>query len=259
MDNGKLVKFEMLPREGEYALSADGLEKLRMLACTPGLIDRLLQCVDQIPRIQQCVTTVEDKCRNISNRCDAFDMFCEGYICPGNVNFSQRTLDEYSDNAQVNLEQIVSGFPNPPYVAAFPVGTNQIIRLTHKPRPGYTPKTIAIDLNISGGGSNYLDFELQMFLVPGGVASDQGLEIGSKMRGNQFLNKDGTQIHLPFPAYRNQSIDVGSLETLAIEIRNTGAANLDSAFITVYYDNRAFYELCKKRCGCLVPGASAPK
>ena len=34
-------------------------------------------------------------------------------------------------------------------------------------------------------------------------------------------------------------------------IRNNGAANnLDSAFVTIYYDNKLFYQLCKKRCGC---------
>ena len=112
-------------------------------------------------------------------------------------------------------------------------------------------RKIAIDLNVAGGGSNYLDFTLQFYLVPGGTASGQGLEIGSQMRGNQFLNKDGTQIHIPFPEYRGAPIDVGSLETLALVIRNNGAANnLDSAFVTIYYDNKLFYQLCKKRCGC---------
>jgi hypothetical protein len=112
-------------------------------------------------------------------------------------------------------------------------------------------------LNIAGGGNNYLDFTLQFYLVPGGVSTGLGLEVGPQMRGNQFLNKDGTQIHVPFPEYRNAPIDVGSLETLALVIKNNGAANnLDSAFVTIYYDNKLFYALCKKRCGCVTPGAA---
>jgi hypothetical protein len=30
------------------------------------------------------------------SRCDAIEMLCRNFLCPGNVNFSQRTLDEYS-------------------------------------------------------------------------------------------------------------------------------------------------------------------
>ena len=137
------------------------------------------------------------------------------------------------------------------------VVNGKMIRLTHKSRPGYTPTKIAIDLNLAGGGNNYLDFTLQFYLFPGGVSTGLGLEVGSQMRGNQFLNKDGTQIHVPFPEYRNASIDIGSLETLALVIRNNGAANnLDSAFVTVYYNNKEFYALCKKRCGCVTPGTA---
>lgn len=159
------------------------------------------------------------------------------------------------DNAQVNLEDIVTGLGGD-FVNAFPVPP-KMIRLTHKSRPGYTPTKIAIDMNLAGGANNYLDFTLQFYLFPGGVSTGLGLEVGSQMRGNQFLNKDGTQIHVPFPEYRNASIDIGSLETLALVIRNNGAANnLDSAFVTVYYNNKEFYALCKKRCGCVTPGAA---
>jgi len=248
MDNGNLVKFEMLPREGE--MTQDQIDKLRRLLCTPGALDRLMACADRFPSLETCVTRIESTSLQAIKRCDASDQLIQSYLCPGNVNFSQRTLDEYSDNAQVNLEEIVTGLGGD-FVNTYPVPPTKMIRLTHKPRPGYTPTKIAIDLNIAGGGNNYLDFTLQFFLVPGGTASAHGLEVGSQMRGNQFLNKDGTQIHVPFPEYRGAPIDIGSLETLALVIRNNGAANnLDSAFITVYYDNKLFYQLCKKRCGC---------
>jgi hypothetical protein len=199
---GKLVPVEMLGRDGEVVFSQDALDKLRVLLCMPGAIDRLVQCAEQFPYIQSCVAKVEGQCRSISQRCDATDMFMQGYVCPGQVNYSQRTLDEYSDDAQVNLEDIVTGLGGD-FVNAFPVPPGKMIRLTHKSRPGYTPTKIAIDMNFAGGANNYLDFTLQFYLFPGGVSTGLGLEVGSQMRGNQFLNKDGTQIHVPFPEYRN--------------------------------------------------------
>ncbi len=246
MNTGELIVVEQLPREGQTQISSDALEALRRLACTPGMVDRLLRCAEQFPEIQRCAQKID----STAKRCDAIDMMITKYVCPANILFSQRTIDEYSDDNQVSLVVPVTGLPAP-YVNAFPVPPANIIRLTHTQRPGYTPVKIAIDMNIAGGGANYLDFLLQFYLVPGGVTSAQGLPIGPQMRANQFLNKDGTQIHIPFPEYRNQALDIGSLEFLALEITNGGAANnLDSAFVTLYYDNRSFYAACKKQCGC---------
>lgn len=245
-----LVKFQP---ELDSSTTSEGVELLRQLACNPAALQRLILLAEKGSQIERLVTkcgTIEESCRTLSNRCDAADMLLGQVVCPGNVNYSQRTLDEYSDNAQVNLEVIQTGL-GAPFVNAYPVPPANKIRLTHAARPGYNPTRIAIDLNVAGGGNNYLDFVLQFYLVPGGAPTSTGLEIGSQMRGNQFLNKDGTQIHVPFPEYRGMGVDIGSLESLALVISNTGAANnLDSAFVTVYYDNKAFYAACKKKCGC---------
>ena len=252
MDDGKLVRIESMPREGDL-ITQEALDRLRWLACKPGAIEAVLQCAERYPMLAQRCSDLDDRCRQLQQQCDALEMFNERYICPAHVLYSQRTIAEYSDNSQVNVEEPVTGL-GPPYVNGFPVPPGAVIRLTHKARPGYTPTKIAIDLNIAGGASNYLDFIITMYLVPGGVSSAKGLEIGNQMRGNQFLNKDGSQVHLKFPEWQNQPLDIGSAETLAIEIRNAGAVNnLDSAFVTIYYDNRRFYELCKKRCGCPTP------
>ena len=243
MENGKLVKFESLPSSVDM-VDADRLELLKRLLCTPGALERL-QALANNPSAGDTA----EQCRRLANRCDATDMMLETMLCPGHRNYSQRTLDEFSDNSQVNLESIVTGLGGD-YVNAFPVPPTKLIRLTHLNRPGFTPTKIAIDLNLAGGANNYLDFTLQFYLVPGGAPSSTGLAIGNQMRGNQFLNKDGTQIHINFPEYRNCPLDIGSLESLALVIHHTGAANnLDSAFVTVYYDNRAFYAACKKKCG----------
>ncbi len=256
MDNGKLVKFEQIPSSSTLDMvTPEATESLRRLLCNPGGMERLIQVVnsgaiDRLMQLTDRLPALEGQCRTLANRCDATDMMFGQFVCPANVNYSQRTLDEYSDDNQINLDKITTGLGGD-YLNAFPLTPSKLLRLTHLARPGYTPTKIAIDLNIAGGGNNYLDFILQFFLVPGGTPSNLGLPIGPEMRGNQFLNKDGTQIHVPFPEYRNAPLDIGSLETLALVIRNSGAANnLDSAFITVYYDNKAFYAACKKKCGC---------
>ena len=251
MESGKLVKFEQLPVQGQYS-QEQLLEMLQMLA-RPGVMERLMRCADRLPDLERTCSTIEDRCRMTVSRCESLEMLCQTFICPGNVNFSKRALDEYSGKSQVKLTEVVTGLGGD-FVNAFPVPPTKKLRLTHKPRPGYTPTNIRIDLNLAGGGNNYSDFLLQFYVVPGGVNSNQGLEIGDAYDGNIFLNKDGTQISVTFPEYRGLPLDIGSLETLAIVISNNGPVNnLDSAHVNVFYDNTRFYELCKARCGCAMP------
>ena len=249
MENGKLVKFESMPVQGNFNQDQI-LDMLQQIACTPGLLQRMIACVDRLPQIERATMGFEDRCRTTISRCDAIEMLCRNFLCPGNVNFSQRTLDEYSGKNQVKLNEIVTGLGDP-YVNAYPVPPTKKIRLTHKARPGYTPTEIRIDLNIAGGGNNYSDFLVQFYLVPGGSNTGQGLEAGNAYDGNMFLNKDGTQLVVQFPDYRGLPLDIGSLETLAVVISNNGAANnLDSAHVNIFYDNARFFELCKARSGC---------
>ena len=257
MDSGKLIKVEALPREGDFTVNEQMLEFIRRMATNPGLFERIVRCSDRMPDLERYMNTFDERCRSTMNRCDALEMLCRNFLCPGNVNFSQPTLDQFSGLNQVKMTEPVTGLGDP-YVNAFPVPPGKKIRLTHRPRPGYTPTNIRIDMNIAGGGNNYSDFSIQFFLVPGGVDSSLGLLTGNNYDGNIFLNKDGTQISVPFPEYRSNSIDIGSLETLAVEIKNGGAANnLDSAHVNIFYDNSRFYELCKARCsgGCAAPSA----
>ena len=250
MDSGKLIKVEALPREGDYNVNEQMLEFLRRMANIPGFFEKVVRCTDRMPDVERYMSTFEERCRATMSRCDALEMLCRNFLCPGNVNFSQRTLDEYSGKNQVKLNEIVTGLGDP-YVNAYPVPPAKKIRLTHRARPGYTPTEIRIDLNIAGGGNNYSDFLIQFYLVPGGSNTGQGLEAGNAYDGNMFLNKDGTQIVVPFPDYRSLPLDIGSLETLAVVISNNGAANnLDSAHVNIFYDNARFFELCKARSGC---------
>ena len=127
------------------------------------------------------------------------------------------------------------------------VAPGQKIRLYHVARPGYTPNKMMIDFNLANNGNNYLDLSVQWFLVSN--ETDIGRDLGSVYSGNDFVQKDGTQIHIPFPTYRGKVVDVGSLERLAVEISHKGAVNaLNSARVRLFYDHSNFYELCKRRC-----------
>ena len=188
-----------------------------------------------------------DDCEALTRRCDTLEAIQKVTCCPGNQLYSNFTLDEYSGNNQVNLLKAMAGLGGD-YVDTFPLPPGKMIRLTHDARPGYMPEKIAIDFSFANAGDNYLDLELQLYLIPGGQ-EPLGKPYGPRYRGNQFLNKDGTQIHINFPPYRDQRLTVGSLEKLAIEIRPTGAVNnLNSVFVTLYHDARRFYQLCKQSC-----------
>lgn len=241
-NSGTLIKFEQLPTQGQ--VSQDQLlEVLQVLAQNPAALQQMLRCAQQYPEVQRLLSTQEDRCRTLQTKCDTLEMLCRSFLCPGNVNFSQRTLDEYSGKSQIKLAEVVKNLGEP-FVNTFPVPPGKKIRLTHKARPGYTPTEIRIDMNIAGNGNNYSDFSFQFGLSP------LDFEIGDNYDGNIFLNKDGTQIAVPFPEYRGSPLDIGSLETLAIVISNNSAANnLNSAHINIFYDNSRFYELCKKKCG----------
>ncbi|MCB9702137.1 MAG: hypothetical protein H6711_09600 [Myxococcales bacterium] len=249
MDSGKLVKIEQLPVQGTYDQDQI-LAVLSRIACTPGLLDRLIRCADRMPELERQLGHFEDRCRSTVSRCESLELIAGAYLCPEQVSFSRRTRDEFSNRSQVKLHKVEQDFGGD-FVNSFPVPPGKKIRLTHAPRPGYTPDHIRIDLNIAGGGNNYSDFTVQFYVVPGGVNSELGLEIGNEYDGNLFLNKDGSQIKVNFPDYRGMPLDIGTMERLAVVISNNGPANnLDSAHVNIFYDNNRFYELCKERCGC---------
>lgn len=242
---GKLVKTEGILVQDVYS-QEQIMEMLRRLACNPGAVERLLQCADQLPAMARTLSSFEDRCRTTISRCDAIDLLCRNFLCPGNVNFSQRTLDEYSGQSLIKLDSIIKDLGDP-YVNAFPVPPGKKIRMTHEQRPGYSPTSIRVDLNLANNGNNYSDITLEFFVGSKVMVH----KIGNSYDGNMFLNKDGTQIEVKFPEYRNLPVDIGSLETLTVEISNKGPANnLNSAHINIQYDNGRFYELCKVRSGC---------
>ena len=108
MDSGKLIKVEALPREGDYNVNEQMLEFLRRMANIPGFFEKVVRCTDRMPDVERYMSTFEERCRATMSRCDALEMLCRTYVCPGNVNYSQPTLDQYSGLNQVKLSEIVT-------------------------------------------------------------------------------------------------------------------------------------------------------
>lgn len=255
-----LVKYE----GQEYPIDTpENFQKmLRILRCHPERWAELLGCPDKVNTMSR---RVEERCKTLEGQCEVLMRLVKRACCSANVNFSQITIDEYSDDSQVNLDQIVKGLGGQ-FVDAFPVAPNGVIRLQHPSRPGWTPTQIRIDMNLAGNANNYLDFYIAFYLGPGdGSPHEAGKKIGPTYRGNQFLNKDGGQIIVPFPKYKGVPIDVGSLERLVVEISNRsgGGTNLESAQVVILYDNNKFFEMCrvdicKPDCGGACGGGGGP-
>jgi len=186
----------------------------------------------------QCHTIKSD----LEERCDNIWAAARRACCPGNILFSQITLDEFSGARHTILSKVVQNF-GAGYVNNFPVPVGSAIRLEQPPRPGYQPDEIRIDFALANSGNNYLDLEVTFYLGPGGTT--RGKQIGPIWSGNEFLNKDGSQIHVEMPAYRGKVVEVGSVERMAVEIRNTGGGNnLTSAKVRLPYDEAKWYANC---------------
>jgi hypothetical protein len=237
MENGFLVSTQELPEMG----TSHKTELMNRLCALTGV---------NFPEIQRCLVAYQDECARLRKRCCDMeakyttleDLFRRAN-CPANVLYSDVTIAEVSDDNQVQLTEVVTGLGGD-YVDAVPLPPGKLIRLEHLARPGYRPHKIAIDMSLANGGDNYLDFEIQLILVPGG--QDGGKPYGPKYRGNQFLNKNGTQIHVPFPPYLGRQLTIGSMERLAVVVKHTGGVNnLNSIYVTLYHDADCAYQACR--------------
>lgn len=224
------------------------------------MVARLCALLGLSVRDLQALRTLDSRMCNVERRCESmsgYDQRCRQIFglmsrtcCPGNVLFSQPTLDGFSDDSKIEVTQIVKDFA-PGFANSFPVSPGQSIRLTHLARPGYVPEKIALDMSLAGNATNYLDIRVQFYIVPADDANSPALgkKIGPEYRGNEFLGRDGSQIHLAFPMWRDQQIIIGSLEQLAATVTHGGAANnLDSMFLRVYHDNNAWFSACCSDC-----------
>lgn len=196
-------------------------------------------------------------CKEDKDKLNALWRYCITHFCPGNIPFSRVTIDDFSQVDKIELNKVLEedGFEN-----ALPITPSQKIKYTHHGRLGFTPKRIRIDMQLANGGTNYLDIYFKFFLTPGEPGNeDQRKQIGTTYRGNEFLNKDGTQIELPWPKYRGEFIEVGFAQVVEVEIHHRGSSNnLESVMVRLKHDNEEWYELCegfgfgsclpKKRC-----------
>ncbi|MGB1013579.1 MAG: hypothetical protein ACPG4T_05550, partial [Nannocystaceae bacterium] len=139
------------------------------------------------------------KCSTIDKRCDGLWKFCVESMCPGRIPYSRFTMDDKSQESQIILNQIVK-VADANFVDQYPVAPGQGVKLTHIQRPGFIPKKINIDLHLANAGNNYPDIEIEFYLVGG----SNPRKIGVTYEGNNFLNKDGSQIFQAWPHYKGR-------------------------------------------------------
>lgn len=247
MDSGYMVPSEGLPSPTGVTIQQAFAQLMTILECQPERWRAMMRCVDTVACYDTKIRAWEEKLKTLEGQNELLLRLLKQSCCTANMNFSQLTIDDFSDDGQVNLELPVAGLGGD-YVDNFPVPPNKRIRLKQVSRPGWTPKEIRIDLNLANNAVNYLDIQVQFYLSPDQDGKVQGKNIGSLLKANQFLNKDGTQITVQFPKYKNEPINIGSLETLTVELFNKGGNNIDSAQVVVFYDNECFYEWCKQAC-----------
>ena len=220
-------------------LGYDKAEVMRRLCALAGI---------DLMEMQRCLMAYQTECGQLRNRCcemeakySTLEDLLRGANCPSNVLFSDFSMAEYSADNQVALKNLVTGLGGD-FVDALPVPPGKMIRLEHGARPGYRPAVIALDLSLANNGINYLDVEIEFFIVTG---SGMGKSYGPKYRGNQFLEKNGTQIRQKWPQHQAKPLTVGGMERLAVEIRHTGNQNnIDSIFLTVSHDANCAYLAC---------------
>ena len=212
----------------------------------------LKRCYQKMTAMEQRCSTVEQKCNQTVQVCNTYTRNVKRWCCAANVLYSQPTVSNFSDNSLVKLNQVIEGLGGD-FEDSFPVAPHKAIVLTHTQRPGYTPEKIGVDFSLANNGDNYLDLTVQFYI--GAVNEDAGNStkffaslkaIGDEYDGNQFLNKNGTQIHLEFPPWENNPITIGSIERVVAVVRHTGAANnLTSASVRLHYSAKAWWALCE--------------
>lgn len=232
------------------------------LGCSLGHLENLgsLDC-NIVERCRQ----LEERCATLTKRCDELQKsscsgkcsdtsvaleYCMTNTCPGNIPFSRITLEDQSQQNVIVLSEIVDVPNDPNFVNAWPVQPGKSIRLRHLQRPGFVPRHINMDFAFANNGNNYLELQIEFFLVGG----PKPRLIGSTYEGNNFLNKDGTQIIQEWPSYLGKSIEVGFFEHVEVVITHTGLQNnLNKATVRLHHDTKEWWDLCRKF-GYCAPG-----
>lgn len=201
---------------------------------------------------------MEERCRTLEkmlieaksgcsceSKCDGIWKFIEECLCPANQPFARKTIDDFSSVNLIELNQPIEGDG---FVTTFPIAPGQKMKLTHPGElPGFIPHTIHVDLNLANGGTNYLEITFEFYLVGG----PEPTKLGVTHRGNEFLNKDGGQIAVPFPTYKGDFIEVGFAQKLEVVVSHTGLENnITSAMVRVRHDNEAWARRCKRFGSC---------
>ncbi len=104
-----IIKYEGLPQESQFGDPGVYHRILSVLGCDPARWNEILRCAQTMSSIDGCYRRMEEKCRTLEGQCEVLMRLVRHVCCSANINFSKITIDEYSDDSQVNLEEIVAG------------------------------------------------------------------------------------------------------------------------------------------------------
>ena len=205
------------------------------LGMTPEDLAQMAQCSGRVPGL-------EKQCNELIKRCSALERLIKASLCPANIPFSSVTLDRLSKESQVNITEVVKGIGND-YVDEYPVPPGKRIRLIQQRRPGYSPASVTIALNLDSDAKNYLDLAVRFYVTTD--PEERGEQVGGEYRGFQFFNADGIPTPQDFPTYKNLPMTIGTEEYLVIEIEHYGQKNnLLSAFVAATVNVKGWYLAC---------------
>jgi len=141
----------------------------------------------------------------------------------------ERACDGFDFDEQIHFIAAVSGLGGD-FVDTCPLVPGKVIRFEAASRPGYQPT--AIEFLVPSTYDTLSDLEIQFFLLGGDL--HEGRCCGPKLRGNQFVDRNGAPVRVPWPLYQGRRLTVGSRERLAVEVRHRGLAHkLDSVIVSV--------------------------
>ncbi len=190
------------------------------LGITPEDLAQMTHCAGRVPGL-------EKQCADLLKTCSALEKLVKASLCPANIPYSPVTLDKLSKENQVEITEVVKD-AGIGYVDQYPVPPGKRIRLIQSQRPGYSPVSLMLALNLANDGKNHLDLAITYYITID--PKERGENVG-EYRGFQFFNDKGAPTSQPFPTYRNLPMTVGTREYLVIEIHHQGKSNsLESAW-----------------------------
>jgi hypothetical protein len=199
MESGKLIKVEALPRESEY-VQEQIIEVLRKLANNPGALERsALRRPTAGPRavheqLRGAVPVDDQPLRLDRDAVPQLPVPRQRQLLAAHARRVQRQEPGQAQRGRHG--------PRRPVRQRLPGPAGQEDPAHPPARPGYTPTRSGSTSTSRAAETITRTSWSSSISCPAASNTGLGIEAGNAYDGNMFLNKDGTQLVVPFPEYR---------------------------------------------------------